>query len=515
MAGLRAFLSAAAVLAALAGSAHASESAATAQATPSFAQAPCPTPETPIPALRTARCGFLTVPANRSEPDGRTLRLRVAIAPARSANPAPDPVVYLTGGPGGSAIGAMQNMVNAGANRDRDLIVLEQRGTLYSEPSLTCPVIDRWNSSVIRLRYDARSTGRKQTEATAKCRAGVVAKGANPADYNTTENAADFADLRRALGIAQWNVIGASYGTDLALTYMREHPEGIRSVTIDSVVPPHLASAGLAWTSAGAGMRNMFRACAAQPRCRSRYPRPGRVFDRIVRQLEADPVTARAKPALIPGDRPEPGAKPSKVVLDGGAFANYIINITGAGFGAKVPRLLYQFARGNRRPVLASQAATGALHAGELSYGLQYGVICSEWIPYETPAGVLRKGRRAFPRFPTSVLAQPPQFPWRFMDCPIWDVPKAPAAQREITRSDIPTLVLAGSFDSLTSAANARIAASTLTNSRFVVIPGAGHVVLNTSKCAGRVFVSFLSRPTAPDSGCVSRLRTPRFEVGR
>jgi hypothetical protein len=47
------------------------------------------------------------------------------------------------------------------------------------------------------------------------------------------------------------------------------------------------------------------------------------------------------------------------------------------------------------------------------------------------------------------------------------------------------------------------------------VIPGAGHVVLNTSKCAGRVFVSFLSRPTAPDSGCVSRLRTPRFEVGR
>jgi pimeloyl-ACP methyl ester carboxylesterase len=94
-------------------------------------------------------------------------------------------------------------------------------------------------------------------------------------------------------------------------------------------------------------------------------------------------------------------------------------------------------------------------------------------------------------------------------------VPKAPAAQREITRSDIPTLVLAGSFDSLTSAANARIAASTLTNSRFVVIPGAGHVVLNTSKCAGRVFVSFLSRPTAPDSGCVSRLRTPRFEVGR
>ncbi|MFJ8630263.1 alpha/beta fold hydrolase [Streptomyces sp. NPDC093568] len=54
---------------------------------------------------------------------------------------------------------------------------------------------------------------------------------------NTTENAADFADLRRALRIHRWNVYGYSYGTDLALTYLRRHPQGIRSVAIDSVVP--------------------------------------------------------------------------------------------------------------------------------------------------------------------------------------------------------------------------------------------------------------------------------------
>ncbi|WP_259311850.1 alpha/beta hydrolase [Capillimicrobium parvum] len=480
----------------------------------SVAPGPCPTPETPIPALAGARCGFLTVPENRTRLDGRTIRLQVAVIPARSRTPAPDPVVYLTGGPGGSAISAVQNVVNAGANRDRDLIVLEQRGTLYSEPSLTCPVIDRWNSRVVGLPYDARSTGRKQTAATRACRASVVAKGADPGSYNTTESTADFADLRVALGIPEWNVIGASYGTDLALSYMRDHPEGIRSVTIDSAIAPDQAGTSLAWTSAGVGMRQMFRACRAQPSCRRAYPRPDRVFTRLVRRLEATPITAFVKPALIPGDKPDPGARRTKVVLDGGAFANYVINITGAGFGSKVPKLLYDFAHGRRKPVLASQAATGALHAGELSYGLQYGVICSEWIPFETKRDVLRRGRQAFPGFPRSVRAQPPQFPFRFMDCPVWDVPKAPDSQRAVPRSAIPTLVLAGSYDTLTSEANSRHAASNLPSSRLVVFPGEGHVVLNTSKCAGRVFVSFLDAPGSPDMRCTANLKPPPFEIG-
>jgi pimeloyl-ACP methyl ester carboxylesterase len=473
---------------------------------------PGPCPAEPAEALQNANCGFLVVPEDRSQPNGPTIRLAVAIVSALSATPAPDPVVYLTGGPGGSAIGAMQNLINAGANRDRALIVMDQRGTLNSQPSLTCPVIDRYNSRVVGLRYDAASTGRAQKRATRKCHQSVLDKGANPAAYNTTENAADFADLRTALGIPEWNVIGASYGTDLALTYMRQHPRGIRSVTIDSVLPPQLATVGHAWESAGGGMGNLFRACKDQPRCRDRF-RPKRTFNRVVNELEADPLTRRVKPALIPGDEPEPGATKVKVVLDGGAFANYIINITGAGLGADVPRLLDEFDRGHRRPVLASQAATGGLHAGELSYGLQYGVICSEWVPYAPKSDVRKQGRRAFPKFPDSVLVQAPQFPFRYKDCPVWDVPKAPEAQREVTTSSIPTLVLAGSFDSLTSPQSAQVAARTLSNSHYVEIPGAGHVVLNTSPCAGDVFVSFLNTPTAPDTGCVAGLEVPPFAV--
>ena len=70
--------------------------------------------------LATARCGFLTVPESRSHPDGRTIRLAVAIVPARSPTPAPDPVVHMTCGPGGIDILEAPLLVQAGFNRDRD-----------------------------------------------------------------------------------------------------------------------------------------------------------------------------------------------------------------------------------------------------------------------------------------------------------------------------------------------------------------------------------------------------------
>jgi hypothetical protein len=52
--------------------------------------------------LATARCGDLTVPENRNDPGGRTISLAVAIVPAQSPTPAPDPIVHMTGGPAAS-----------------------------------------------------------------------------------------------------------------------------------------------------------------------------------------------------------------------------------------------------------------------------------------------------------------------------------------------------------------------------------------------------------------------------
>ena len=112
---------------------------------PRFVPTACPTKPVPTTLPADARCGFLVVPENRAKPNGRTIRLTVGIVPAASPHPAPDPIVYLAGGPGGFPLGETQALIAAGFNRDRELIIISQRGTIYGppNPAPTCPEADR------------------------------------------------------------------------------------------------------------------------------------------------------------------------------------------------------------------------------------------------------------------------------------------------------------------------------------------------------------------------------------
>ena len=104
---------------------------------PRFEPAPCPK----LPGaeeLAKASCGYLVVPENRSRPTGRTIRLMVAKYPARSPEKLADPIVYLAGGPGDIAPLEVNALIAADFIRDRDIYVVSQRGTMFSEPALTC-----------------------------------------------------------------------------------------------------------------------------------------------------------------------------------------------------------------------------------------------------------------------------------------------------------------------------------------------------------------------------------------
>ena len=96
-------------------------------------------------------------------------------------------------------------------------------------------------------------------------------------------------------------------------------------------------------------------------------------------------------------------------------------------------------------------------------------------------------------------------------ECRVWNVPTAPAAQRAATPSTIPTLMLAGTFDSVTPVSWEQIAAQTLTNSTVLQFAGIGHFVTLASPCAQQVFASFLATPNTPNTACVAKLRPPTF----
>ncbi|MGK3943463.1 alpha/beta fold hydrolase [Streptomyces caeruleatus] len=465
-----------------------------------FEPAPCPTTYGP---LKDTRCGFLVVPENRAHPSTRTLRLAVALVSAQAPKPRQDPIVFLTGGPGADALGNISELTEAGLNRDRDLVVLSQRGTYSSQRPLTCPEIDQFYADRVHLRYDAPSTGDRYAQAAARCHERLTAQGIDPAAYNTSENAADLADLRKVLAIREWNVLSHSYGTQLALTYMRMFPEGIRSVTVDGVVPPSEATPGWTWSSMREAFDNIVGACAAQPSCRQHYPDIGATFLRMVRELEAHPVTTHAT---------VPQVGKVKVVLDGGALLNWLVRASHAP--DDFPSAVDELAHGHPGRI-AEQWASAWIPGsqGMFAHGFSLSVWCSEWVPFETPDEQFAKGQRAFPELPRSVLAQAPQLPFLRQACQAWNVPKAPDSIREVTRSNIPTLAISGSFDAQTGAQWGRYVARTLPRSTVVTLAGVAHGTFD-NPCGAKVITSFFDNPDHPDTRCVSSVKPPTFVIG-
>jgi pimeloyl-ACP methyl ester carboxylesterase len=490
--------------------ARAAQAAEVTTTVPRLEPAPCPKLQG-AETIADASCGYLVVAEDRSRPDGRTIRLMVAKYPARSPDKRADPVVYLAGGPGDIAPLDVKGLVAGNFIRDRDILVLSQRGTMFSEPALTCAAADNFARELLGLRFYSEATKRAHLGATEGCHRELAATGADLSAYNSTENAGDFADLRRALGLTTWNVYGTSYGSYVAQTLMRDHPEGIRNVVLDSVLPTTYTIPGNWWITR-AGFDNLFRACAAETGCNAAHPHLEKTFTELVNKFEAEPWTTTVRDPVT--------GKDLKVVLDGGALIDWLRNQNYAvSLLRAAPDLIGGLAAGRPEAVEAidkdriGRAPPPGPGVPALGYGLSYGVTCREDYPFATSEDLAAAGREAFPDYPASVQSEGVGG-WAYVneDCrDVWKIPAAPTAMRQPVASSIPTLLISGSFDTLTSLAEAKAAAANLSNATIISIPGVGHVVAPASPCAQAVIVSFLGDPHAPDTSCVGALKPPSF----
>jgi pimeloyl-ACP methyl ester carboxylesterase len=448
-------------------------------------------------------CGSLTVPENRSSPTGRTITLTVATLKAQSPDPDRAPMVYLNGGPGSSILPLGERLRGMGINRDRDVILVSQRGTLHADPQLTCPEIDDVTAASVGLSILAPETARLGVDAVQACRDRLAANGTDLAAFNTIENAADFADLRTAMGIDSWHVYGVSYGTDLALQLIRNHPEGIRSVILDSVVPPQKNLLTNMWGNVAGGLGALFDACEAQPRCVAAYPDLRNEFTVTVDRLAENPLLVD-----VPAS---PDLPAQRVVLDGYKLANVaVLASMDASRFAGLPQMIHQTAGGDGS-ALAETVATGVPTPDLMGHGLRLGVLCREFAPFTTVEDIVAAGRQALPGFPAGVLALQPQFGRVIDDCAVWDVGSADPAVSLPVHSDLPVLVLAGTFDAITQASSADVVAQTLPNSTVVRFPAIGHDVYEQSECGRKVTADFLVDPSSVDLGCVAAMPMPDF----
>lgn len=472
-----------------------------------FESAPCPEPNLPGQPEQNLgpefSCGYLVVPENRATAGGRTIKVAVARAKARSADPKPDPLLYLTGGPGGPGLVLGNTLVQMGLNRDRDVIVVDQRGTLHAQPALTCPEIDAFTAEATGLRLQEPTTAQRDLAAVRTCRDRLARDGTDLSAFDTTENAADIADLRTALGIAEWNVYGVSYGSDLALQLLRDHPEGIRSIVVDSVVPPQINLIEQWWPSAAEGLRALFDACAGQPSCSRAYPELAAEFTDTVARLSTTPAVTD-----VPG---EPGAPSRRVVIDGYTLTNLVVSATlDNRLIPDLPRAIHAIATGDAAPA-AELVLASITPPGLIGYGLSYGVFCREDIAFTDAEAIRSAAQRVLPQLPMEVLSLIPQSPRLVDECAVWDVGRADASVHEPVRSDVPALLLTGTLDAVTPPSQAELVAADLSRGEVIRFPGFGHGVLGPSDCALQIVLAFLDDPTGYDAGCAADLRVRPF----
>jgi pimeloyl-ACP methyl ester carboxylesterase len=250
-----------------------------------------------IPSDFAATCYRFPVQERRGSPGTLMLRIPVVVLSMPKKHSRGDPTVFLAGGPGDGAWIEGDRMdywwrfmrygtwVNQG-----ELILVDQRGTGGVEPRMDCPEIEVLTPSLLGTSDDALDGTKRMIDATRDCYHRVLREGHDPNAYRTRDSAEDLHELRVALGIRQWNVYGVSYGTRLALTYIREHPDDFRSVILDSVYPPQIDFYGEKVWQMQRVFDAVFDACETDNACRAWYPNlPSRLL-KLVSRLNVAPI---------------------------------------------------------------------------------------------------------------------------------------------------------------------------------------------------------------------------------
>jgi pimeloyl-ACP methyl ester carboxylesterase len=468
---------------------------------PRFERSEC---EFNIPAGYEPECGYLIVPENRSNSDSPTISLGVAIYRSTSENPKPDPIVYLIGGPGGSALEYPFVSFNQRYRtflEERDYIIFDQRGAMHSLPSLDCQNLFDVYYSWGRRSMSNEDLANVQADAIIDCHNELVASGIDIAAYNSAENAADVADLRVALGYDEWNVFGVSYGVRLALTLMRDHPEGIRSVVLDSVYAPQVDLFMEYGTNIAAAFDHVFESCANDAGCSEAYPDLENTFYDLVQRLNDEPYYLTAIHTVSDQE--------FSVYVSGELLVDTLFGLMYRRDDIPfIPYWIDDAANGGEELLtIAAQNFVDTPYG--ISEGLYYSISCSEETPFtnwDTAYANLEAMPEPIRNFTFLPAIQ--------RICGAWTIQQPDAVENELVVSDLPTLVLDGDFDPITPPMWAEDTASGLSNSYYYVFPGTGHGVVRSTDCGLSVMLSFVDNPQqAPDVSCIDELGEPEWVV--
>jgi pimeloyl-ACP methyl ester carboxylesterase len=440
--------------------------------------------------------GYVTVPEWHSRSRGPVIQLAVARFKSISDNPAPDPVVLNTGGPGDSNmdqfIPTMVGPMGQAILAQRDVVIIELRGLRYSKPALICDEV--FEAQLSMIDKDIRGKEANQILLTAM-RASYdrfQKEGIDLSAYNNVETAADIVMIMTTLGYDKFNIFGSSAGTMVAQHVMRDYPQRVRSVVLNAAVPLGGPFFRNMMSNASKSLERMFELCEADETCNPTSPDMEEKFFAYLEQLNKEPIT-------IPVKHPSSGEK-VRFVLNGDRLSSWIF--TSMYFNTQIPYSLSKFMAGDYSEL--QNSANIFFPMNNFSYGLSYTIFSSESLDF-TVEDIEVGGRySAFVDgmslfFSPSLLAQAQEF---------WKIKPLDRSLLKPLKSDIPTLIFNGEMDHVLPTAYIKDMTSNLSNGYMYLFPGVAHSPIDAGSCAFMMAMEFLADPTkAPDSACMESFK--------
>jgi pimeloyl-ACP methyl ester carboxylesterase len=432
-------------------------------------------------AASAAACARLTVPLDRSGALPGTVPLRIGRFPRSAGKPT---LMYLSGGPGSGGLEEMASVADyvPALRKAYRVVGFDQRGTGHSG-LLRCPRLERDP----RLRSIAAGEDCARRLGPARTR------------YTTPDSVADMEAIREALGAERLTLFGISYGTELALAYVRAHPDRVERMILDSVVDPDDRDPfGLA------GFRAMAPSLAALcPRgCRGVTEDPAGDLAALAARLRARPMR---------GYDVDARGRRHRRVLGPTALADLMYDADyNPPMRAGIPAAVRAAMAGDPAPLLrlvAEGDTVAELPSPRSFSSARYATVCEETpLPWErgTPLGErLAEARRraaalgpdAFAPFDLTTAAAD-----EIGLCLRWpDVPSGATPAGSGPYPAVPTLILQGGEDLRTPPEGSAHVAAAIPGAQRVVVPGVGHGVVggDPSDCGMRALRRFVAGAAA------------------
>jgi len=438
-----------------------------------------------------ARCGTHPVFEDRASRSGRVISLRVLVLPARTQNPAPEPIFVLAGGPGrGAASGVTSDVVEFfRPMRDRrDIVFVDQRGTGESH-RLQCRIVTggaaRQSAFGDLLPADRIRACREALEPTADLRL-----------YTTPIAMDDLDEVRAALGYESIHLYGVSYGSLAALQYLRQHPARSRSLTLAGVATPaqkfplHFA------TGAQAALDHVIADCDADAVCHRAFPKLREDTAAVFARFDSGPISFD-----LPGAA---GRDTERVRMSRAVFAERLrLMLYDLRSASRVPLVLHRAAQGDWVPFVRATSPSLTGVSPTLAMGMYLTITCSESVAAISEDDIVRESLGSFvgeDRTRVHVRA-----------CQEWPRGRVPPEYHAPVASRVPVLMLSGLLDPATPPHWGAAAARSLPNSRQILIRNAAHWYFDD--CLRNLAADFVAKGSVRDldTRCIETLRRPPF----